>query len=151
MNSGLHLYFPLPGMCWDSINCNDEVFQDDPRLNDYNVKDIVDRAVGLSRGQNENYVGGDQMWTMGCELLRAEGDCGVCVVCVCVCVSCEPTARVRRMQCSRWANAACVAAASPVLAVAEGTTSAAAMAQRIAASPYLLPPSLPSSLSRPFS
>ena len=65
MNSGLHLYFPLPGMCFDTVNCNDELFQDDPRLKDFNVPDMVGRAVSLAKGQALNYVGGDQMWTMG--------------------------------------------------------------------------------------
>jgi alpha-mannosidase len=57
MNSGLHLYFPLPNLCWDAINCNDTPFQDDENLEDYNVPSMVDMVVATMKGQAENYVG----------------------------------------------------------------------------------------------
>lgn len=65
MNSGLHLYFPLPGLCWDAINCNDPVVQDNPALEDYNVEDVVSRAIFQFREQAGNYVGGDVWFTAG--------------------------------------------------------------------------------------
>ena len=65
MNSGLHLYFPLPGLCWDAINCNDPVVQDNPALEDYNVEDVVSRAIYQFRNQAINYVGGDVWFTAG--------------------------------------------------------------------------------------
>lgn len=65
MNSGLHLYFPLPGLCWDAINCNDPVVQDNPELEDYNVADVVSRAIFQFQQQAENYIGGDVWFTAG--------------------------------------------------------------------------------------
>lgn len=57
MNSGLHLYFPLPGLCWDALNCNDPEIQDDASLDDYNVADVVARTLYQAASQQENYVG----------------------------------------------------------------------------------------------
>jgi lysosomal alpha-mannosidase len=65
MNSGLHLYFPLPGLCWDAINCNDPVVQDNAALEDYNVDDVVSRAIFQFREQAGNYIGGDVWFTAG--------------------------------------------------------------------------------------
>ena len=64
MNQGLHLYFPLPGLCWDIVNCNDPEIQDDPLLDDYNVDDVVARNVEQARIQAAAYVG-DIYYTMG--------------------------------------------------------------------------------------
>jgi alpha-mannosidase len=64
MNSGLHLYFPLPGLCWDIVNCNDPEIQDDATLDDYNVDDVVNRIVSAAKGQAQNYVG-DIYFTQG--------------------------------------------------------------------------------------
>lgn len=64
MNQGLHLYFPLPGLCWDIVNCNDPEIQDDPTLDDYNVDDVVRRNVEQARLQQSAYVG-DIYYTMG--------------------------------------------------------------------------------------
>ena len=64
MNQGLHLYFPLPGLCWDVINCSDPEVQDDPELDDYNVEDVVRRNVEQARIQQSAYVG-DIYYTMG--------------------------------------------------------------------------------------
>jgi len=64
MNQGLHLYFPLPGLCWDIINCNDPEVQDDPDLDDYNVNDVVRRNVEQATIQANAYVG-DIYYTMG--------------------------------------------------------------------------------------
>ncbi len=57
MNSGVHLYFPLPGMCWDALNCNDPEIQDDESLDDYNVQDVVDRVLYQVKSQAQNYIG----------------------------------------------------------------------------------------------
>jgi hypothetical protein len=64
MNQGLHLYFPLPGLCWDIVNCNDPEIQDDPDLDDYNVDDVVRRNVEQATIQASAYVG-DIYYTMG--------------------------------------------------------------------------------------
>ena len=64
MNQGLHLYFPLPGLCWDIINCNDPEIQDDPLLDDYNVDDVVRRNIEQAQIQADAYVG-DIYYTLG--------------------------------------------------------------------------------------
>lgn len=64
MNLGLHLYFPLPGLCWDAVNCNDPEIQDDFLLDDYNVQDVVDRTVAAARSLQPAYVG-DVYFTQG--------------------------------------------------------------------------------------
>ena len=46
------------------MNCNDPEFQDDPLLDDYNVDDIVARAVAAVNLQEKDYVG-DTYWTLG--------------------------------------------------------------------------------------
>ena len=66
MNLGLHLYFPLPGLCWDIVNCNDPEIQDDPRLEDqYNVEDVVTRAVAAAKSLGAAYRGNDMYFTLG--------------------------------------------------------------------------------------
>lgn len=64
MNQGLHLYFPLPGLCWDIVNCNDPEIQDNPDLDDYNVDDVVARNIVQARIQANAYVG-DIYYTQG--------------------------------------------------------------------------------------
>lgn len=57
MNLGLHLYFPLPGLCWDALNCNDPEVQDDPELDDYNVDSVVATTVNSAQSLAASYVG----------------------------------------------------------------------------------------------
>ena len=66
MNSGSlgTVYYPWNGFCYD-VFCGDEKMQDDPRLEDYNVNDIVTRFIEAARGQAAHYVGGDVLFTAG--------------------------------------------------------------------------------------
>ena len=57
MNSGQHLYFPLPGLCWDIVNCNDQAWQDNPALTNYNVPAMVANVVAQIKEQAGRYVG----------------------------------------------------------------------------------------------
>eukprot|EP00929_Paragymnodinium_shiwhaense_P067516 TRINITY_DN33975_c0_g1_i1.p1 TRINITY_DN33975_c0_g1~~TRINITY_DN33975_c0_g1_i1.p1 ORF type:complete len:1024 (-),score=239.94 TRINITY_DN33975_c0_g1_i1:389-3010(-) len=62
-------YNPPPGFCWDGLSaghsCNDETFQDDPRLRDYNVKSRIDDFVNFATWQANRTRGKHVLWTMG--------------------------------------------------------------------------------------
>jgi len=42
-------YSPPPGFCWDT-KCSEDPIQDDPRINNMTVKDLVDQFVDLVQG-----------------------------------------------------------------------------------------------------
>eukprot|EP00928_Gymnodinium_smaydae_P071618 TRINITY_DN55154_c0_g1_i1.p1 TRINITY_DN55154_c0_g1~~TRINITY_DN55154_c0_g1_i1.p1 ORF type:complete len:1000 (-),score=187.82 TRINITY_DN55154_c0_g1_i1:255-3206(-) len=57
-------YGPPQGFDWD-VRSDDEPVQDDPSLNDYNVKSRVDDFVRLALWQANHTRGNNIMWTMG--------------------------------------------------------------------------------------
>ncbi|XP_072528049.1 lysosomal alpha-mannosidase isoform X1 [Salminus brasiliensis] len=57
-------YNPPPGFCWDQ-SCSDEPVQDDPELEDYNVDDLVNKFISISKAQAEVYRTDHIIMTMG--------------------------------------------------------------------------------------
>ncbi|XP_013402708.1 lysosomal alpha-mannosidase [Lingula anatina] len=57
-------YGPPGGFCWD-VHCNDNPVQDDKRLHDYNVDDLVKKFLATTQEQAKQYQTNHLMWTMG--------------------------------------------------------------------------------------
>ena len=63
-----NVYGPPDGLCFD-LFCGDNPVQDDPRLEDYNVKSRVDDFVKAALAQAAHTVGDDIMWTLGSDFM----------------------------------------------------------------------------------
>jgi alpha-mannosidase len=59
-----HHYEPPSGFTFD-ISSKNSPIQDDPRLNEYNLPELVDLFVEYARNQSNEYQTNHLMWTMG--------------------------------------------------------------------------------------
>uniref|UniRef100_A0A3B1J9Z3 Alpha-mannosidase n=1 Tax=Astyanax mexicanus TaxID=7994 RepID=A0A3B1J9Z3_ASTMX len=57
-------YNPPAGFCWDQ-SCSDDPVQDDPELEDYNVDDLVNKFISISKAQADVYKTNHIIMTMG--------------------------------------------------------------------------------------
>ena len=60
-----HGYNPPDGFCYDWVCEGDDPIMDDPRLNDYNVDDVIRRFKAAAEDQRKHFQGNNIMMTMG--------------------------------------------------------------------------------------
>ena len=60
-----HGYNPPDGFCYDWVCEGDDPIMDDPRLNDYNVDDVIKRFKAAAEDQRKHFQGNNIMMTMG--------------------------------------------------------------------------------------
>ena len=60
-----HGYNPPDGFCYDWVCAGDDPIMDDPRLNGYNVDDVVRRFKIAAEHQRKHFKGNNIMMTMG--------------------------------------------------------------------------------------
>jgi len=60
-----HGYNPPDGFCYDWVCEGDDPIMDDPRMNDYNVDDVIRRFKEAAEDQRKHFQGNNIMMTMG--------------------------------------------------------------------------------------